>query len=124
MRSSVSADSAHPVDRDRGREDGPHSANAWAIASARAVGSPGATRRLDPSSAISGIPPTRLATNGVPQANDSRSMLGDPSDRLGKTVWPASADVVTGGAVLGEPVVAEVKDGGGFLSLVQGQVLA
>ena len=34
---------------------------------------------------ISEIPPTRLATNGVPHASDSRRTLGIPSERLGKT---------------------------------------
>ena len=42
------------------------------------------------SSPISEMPPTLLATNGVPQASDSLSTFGSPSDRLGKTVRSAA----------------------------------
>ena len=48
-------------------------------------GALGVTRRLIPRWAISGIPPTRLATHGTPQADASRSTFGTPSEWLGKT---------------------------------------
>ena len=62
------------------------SARAAASSSAR----PGGTRRSQASSAISGIDPTLLATNGVPQAIDSSRTFGTPSERLGRTVTSAA----------------------------------
>src|SRR5208282_482674 len=46
------------------------------MASHRASGSSEGTRMLHDSSPISQIPPTSLATNGVPQARDSRKTFG------------------------------------------------
>src|SRR3954447_8673613 len=60
--------------------------NACAMPSASASGSSAWTNRSMSGSAISGTPPTRDATNGVPDAIDSSSTFGTPSDRLGRTV--------------------------------------
>src|SRR5579864_7971131 len=64
-------------------------ASACSMPAAKALASSGRTSQLAPSTAISGIPPTRLATKGVRQASDSRSTLGTPSERLGNTTKSA-----------------------------------
>ena len=53
-----------------------------------ATASPDGTRHR--SSRISGMPPTRGATTGVPHASASRITLGIPSDRLDSTNTPAA----------------------------------
>src|SRR5207248_7159393 len=61
------------------------------MAFANDAASPAGTSRFaGPEAASSGTPPTRLATNGVPHASDSRSTLGIPFDRLGRTVRSAA----------------------------------
>src|SRR5262249_22566802 len=65
-------------------------AKAVESAAAKTAGSLAGTNRSRPATQISGIPPTLLATNGVPHACDSSSTLGTPSDRLGSTVTSAA----------------------------------
>ena len=55
------------------------------IAFASSAGAFGNTRRLIPKLAISGMPPTLLATHGVPHDEASRRTLGTPSEWLGRT---------------------------------------
>jgi len=84
IRSNDSADSDQVMNRGEitGRSAEAHRQSPPWIASANACGSSGGTRMRHELSPISEIPPTWLATNGVPQANDSLRTLGKPSDRL------------------------------------------
>src|SRR5437879_7275092 len=62
-----------------GRSHGRSSAFRRALA--RTAASPRGTRKPScPARTITGAPPTAVATTGVPQARDSRSTLGQPSD--------------------------------------------
>jgi hypothetical protein len=60
------------------------------MAAARAGASPGGTRSRSGSIATSAMLPTREATKGTPEASDSRSTLGMPSDQLERTVRSAA----------------------------------
>src|SRR5690606_18734155 len=58
---------------------------------ASAAESPGATSTPQSASITSGIPPTRVATTGRPQASASTSTLGWPSEWLGSVTRSAAA---------------------------------
>ena len=60
------------------------------MALASSAGVFGVTIRLIPRCAISGMPPTRLATHGVPHAEASSNTFGTPSEWLGNTSTSAA----------------------------------
>src|SRR5262245_3451942 len=87
---NTSADSSQVADVARTSIEASSMASAARKFSVKEDTSPGIDSLHTGPWASSGMPPTRLATKGVPQASDSRSTFGIPSEWLDNTVRSAA----------------------------------